>query len=261
MVYSIPEANPTPLGEKFVADNSQAQARWPVGEATPDLVLKPFAPEETYKTKAYNALKRAIINMDIYSSSEPAWIDERQLSERLGVSRTPVREAIAMLEQQGFVKSVPRRGIMVVKKTKREIVEMIQVWAALEGMAARLVTLCANDAEIARLRTLFKEFNEAHKPEDHLSEYSAANIRFHQTMIELTGSALLVEMTENLLLHVRGIRHITSGRDRAKRSIEDHAKIIEAIEKRDTEHAEKLAREHTLGLAAYVEEHSDGIFE
>ncbi|WP_072395850.1 GntR family transcriptional regulator [Hyphomicrobium sp. CS1GBMeth3] len=246
-----------------MADNSQAQARWPVGEATtPDLVLKPFAPEETYKTKAYNALKRAIINMDIYSSSEPAWIDERQLSERLGVSRTPVREAIAMLEQQGFVKSVPRRGIMVVKKTKREVIEMIQVWAALEGMAARLVTLRASDVDIARLRALFKEFNEKHKPEDHVSEYSAANIRFHQTIIELTGSALLAEMTENLLLHVRGIRQITIGRDdRAKRSIQDHLKIIEAIEKRDTELAEKLARDHTLGLATYVDEHSEGIFD
>lgn len=244
-------------------ENSQAQARWPVGEQpTPDLVLKPFAPEETYKTKAYNALKRAIINMDIYSSSEPAWIDERQLSERLGVSRTPVREAIAMLEQQGFVKSVPRRGIMVVKKTKREVIEMIQVWAALEGMAARLVTQRASDADIARLRALFKEFNDSHKPEDHLSDYSAANIRFHQTIIELTGSALLAEMTENLLLHVRGIRQITIGRDdRAKRSIQDHLKIIEAIEKRDTDLAEKLARDHTLGLAAYVEAHSDGIFD
>jgi DNA-binding GntR family transcriptional regulator len=247
----------------MAAENSQAQARWPVGEQpTQDLVLKPFAPEETYKTKAYNALKRAIINMDIYSSSEPAWIDERQLSERLGVSRTPVREAIAMLEQQGFVKSVPRRGIMVVKKTKREVIEMIQVWAALEGMAARLVTQRASDADVARLRALFKEFNESHKPEDHLSEYSAANIRFHQTIIELTGSALLAEMTENLLLHVRGIRQITIGRDdRAKRSIQDHLKIIEALEKRDTELAEKLARDHTLGLAAYVETHSEGILD
>ncbi len=92
----------------------KAQARWSVAEqTTPDLVLKRFAPEETYKTKVYNALKRAIIDMDIYSSREPTWIDERQLSESLGVSRTPIREAVAMLEQQGFVKSMPRRGIMV----------------------------------------------------------------------------------------------------------------------------------------------------
>ncbi len=241
----------------------KARTVWPIAEtSTPDIVLKPFAPEETYKAKAYRALKRAIIDMDIYSSPEQAWIDERQLSEQLGVSRTPVREAILMLEQQGFVKSMPRRGIMVIKKTKREVVEMIQVWAALEGMATRLVTQNATDIDIARLRLLFREFNSGHRPEDFLSEYSTANIRFHQTIIELSGSALIAEMTENLLLHVRGIRQLTIGRDhRAARSIEDHLQIIEALEKRDTELAEKLARNHTLGLAAYVEEHGEGIFE
>lgn len=241
----------------------KAQARIHITEqTTPDLVLTRFAPEQTYKTKVYNALKRAIIDMDIYSSREPTWIDERQLSESLGVSRTPIREAVAMLEQQGFVKSVPRRGIMVLKKTKREVVEMIQVWAALEGMAARLVTLHASDTDIARLRPLFKEFNEGHKPADYLSEYSTANIRFHQTIIELTGSSVLSEMTQNLLLHVRGIRQMTIGRhDRATRSIQDHLAIIEALEKRDTELAEKLARDHTLGLAVYVEEHGEEIFD
>ncbi len=241
----------------------KAQAIWPLAETSaPDIVLKPFAPEETFKAKAYKALKRAIIDMDIYSSPEQAWIDERQLSEQLGVSRTPVREAILMLEQQGFVKSMPRRGIMVIKKTKREVVEMVQVWAALEGMAARLVTLTAADSEIARLRLLFREFNSSHKPEDYLNEYSTANIRFHQTIIELSGSALIAEMTENLLLHVRGIRQLTIGRDhRAARSIEDHLGIIEALERRDTELAEKLSRDHTLGLAKYVEEHGEGIFE
>ena len=94
------------------------------------------------------------------------------------------------------------------------------------------------------------------------SEYSTANIRFHQTIIELSGSALIADMTENLLLHVRGIRQLTIGREhRAARSIEDHLKIIEARESRDIELAEKRARDHTLGLAAYVQEHGDSIFE
>src|SRR4051794_8595748 len=107
-----------PVREKTtVAEKAQAQVSWPVSQTlTPDLVLKPFVQEETFKAKAYKAIKSAIIEMDIYSSPEQAWIDERQLSEQLGVSRTPVREAILMLEQQGFVKSVPRRGIMVVRK-------------------------------------------------------------------------------------------------------------------------------------------------
>jgi DNA-binding GntR family transcriptional regulator len=80
--------------------------------------------------------------------------------------------------------------------------------------------------------------------------------------VKLSGSQVLVDMTEQILLHVRGIRQITIGRDdRATRSMIDHLAIIDAIEKRDTERAMKLSRDHTLGLAEYVEAHSEGILE
>lgn len=233
--------------------------RWPVDdELDGTLVLERFAPEQTYKTKVYAALKQAIVNMDIYSSPDPAWLDERQLSERLGVSRTPVREAIAMLEQEGFVKSMPRRGIMVLKKSKREVIEMIQAWAALESMAARLAAEHASDADIMRLRKLFQGFNDNHKPADFLHEYSDANIQFHQALVKISGSAALLDITTNIFMHVRGIRQITIGRDnRTTQSMADHLAIIEALERRDVEGAERFSREHTLGLARYVEEHGD----
>ncbi|HEY6633436.1 MAG TPA: GntR family transcriptional regulator [Rhizobiaceae bacterium] len=231
-------------------------------EATPGLVLEPLAAEPNFKTRIYATLKDAITGMDIYATNEDTWLDERQLAERLGVSRTPIREALAMLEQQGFVKSVPRRGIVVLRKTKHEVIEMIQAWAALEGMAARLISLNASRKDIDQLRRIFVKFHEGHKPGDYLSEYSEANIQFHQTLIRMSGSKVLREMTENILLHVRGIRKMTIGRDeRASQSIRDHLAIIDALEKRETELAERLCRDHTLGLAAYVEEHSEGIFE
>lgn len=237
--------------------------RWPVSDdPAPDLVIERFAPEQTYKTKVYAALKQAIANMDIYSTTEPKWIDERQLSERLGVSRTPVREAVAMLEQEGFVKSLPRRGIMVLRKTQREVVEMIQAWAALESMAARLVTEVASDKDIAGLRRLFEGFDETHKPADYLADYSTANITFHQTIIRLSGSKVLGDMTDNLLLHVRGLRQLTIGREeRINRSMADHLGIIAALEARDADRAERLSREHTMGLAAYVAAHGQEIFD
>ena len=224
--------------------------------------LPRIRPAESFKSKAYAALKQAIIKMDIYATTEPVMLDERDISERIGVSRTPIREAVAMLEQDGFLRTVPRRGILVVRKNKREIIEMVQAWAALESMAVRVLIQSASDAEIAGLRALMRKFDEAHKPADHLSDYSAANIQFHQMIIGLSKSRVLADTTDNLLLHVRGIRALTIGRhDRAKRSIEDHLTIIDAIEKRDTERAEKLSRDHTLGLAAYVETHGDEIFD
>ena len=218
--------------------------------------------DESYKTKAYAALKQAIITIDLYGTSEPVMLDEREISERIGVSRTPIREAVAMLERDGFVRTVPRRGILVLRKTKREIIQMVQAWAALESMAVRLLIQSASDTEIAGLRDLMRKFTEGQSPDDRLSDYSTANIQFHQMIIGLSRSGVLAEMTDNLLLHVRGIRTITIGRhDRAKRSIHDHLAIIDAIEKRDTDLAERLSRDHTLGLADFVERHGHEFFD
>jgi DNA-binding GntR family transcriptional regulator len=220
------------------------------------LVISRLPVETSYKDKAYAALKSAIIKMDLYNSPDPIRLDERELSERLGVSRTPIREAIAMLEREGFVKTLPRRGIHVVRKTKREIIEMIQAWAALESMAARLIARNASDAEITELRALFDSFTDAHAASHRVDEYSTANIAFHQCLIRLSGSPLLVDLTNNLFLHVRAIRHRTIfEHDRARRSIEEHMGIIEALEARDAELAERLVREHTLRLGEHVERH------
>jgi DNA-binding GntR family transcriptional regulator len=206
---------------------------------------------------AYAALKRAITAIDIYDRPDEVRLDERALSADLGVSRTPIREAMTLLEQEGFVRTMPRRGIYVVRKTKREIVEMITVWAALESMAARLVAQRAADGEIAELRRLMDAFHDGTDGE-RLEEYSDANIAFHQALIRLSGCALLAELTENLFIHMRAIRKVTIHQDnRAARSIVDHMAIIEALERRDPEEAARLAREHTLGLAAHVEKHGD----
>jgi len=144
-----------------------------------------------------------------------------------------------------------------VRKTKREIVEIITVMAALESMAARLVALTASDDDIDELRRLMDAFHDG-TDGDRLEEYSVANIAFHQAIIRLSGCALLTEMTENLFIHMRAIRKVTIAQDnRAARSIVDHMAIIEALERRDPEAAARLAREHTLGLAAHVERHGD----
>src|SRR6266581_709497 len=211
----------------------------------------------SFRDLAYAALKRAITAMDIYDHPVEIRLDERRLSEGLGVSRTPIREAMTLLEQEGFVRTRPRRGIFVVRKKKREIVEMITVMAALESMAARLAAERASAADLAELHGLMDAFRGGNDGE-RLAEYSDANIAFHQAIIRMSGCALLAEMTENLFIHMRAIRKITIHQDnRAARSVVDHLRIIEALERRDPELAERLAREHTLGLAAHVEQHGD----
>jgi DNA-binding GntR family transcriptional regulator len=223
----------------------------------PRLAVDPLASAASLTRQAYSALKTAIAAMDVYRSRAEIRLDERRLAQDFGISRTPVREAIAQLEREGFVRSVPRRGVYVVRKTKREVIELITAWAALESMAARLITTCATDEEIASLRRMFATFENG-AVRAHLDEYSEINIGFHQSIIRMSGNATLINLAENLFTHMRMIRRKTIGeKDRADRSIRDHMHIIEALEARNTARAETLVRDHALGLAEHVEKYAD----
>jgi DNA-binding GntR family transcriptional regulator len=221
------------------------------------LFIAPIDGRETFKDKAYTALRNVIVSLDVYRSRTDIRLDERQLAQDFGVSRTPVREAMAQLEREGFVRSIPRRGVYVVRKTRREVIEMITAWAALESMAARLITETARDGDIAGLRRMFARF-DGETLHARLDEYSEVNIAFHQAIIELSGNQVLIRLAENLFTHMRMIRGQTIGEDdRANRSIHDHMNIIQALEARDTARAEDLVRQHALGLAGHVARHAD----
>ncbi len=208
----------------------------------------------TIGDRVHAAIREAITNTNLYEIDESDLrLDERQLAARLGCSRTPVREALARLEHEGLVTSAPRRGFSIARKTKRELLEMIVVWAALEGMAARLVALHASDGERASLRSIFARF-DGKRIAAELDEYSDANLQFHQRIIDLSGCETLRRTADGLLIHIRSIRHRTIGENRRfERSMVDHMHIIEAIERRDAETASLLVRDHALELAAHVD--------
>ena len=217
------------------------------------LVLKPIDSNFSLKDHIYEVLKDGITSMNIYAEDAELKLDERQLSEQLRISRTPIREALARLEQEGLVRILPRKGVMIVRKSVDEILEMIIAWAALESMAARLATSRASDAEIGSLRKMLAKFSQE-EVRTQIDEYSEINIKFHQRILELSKCALLKQIADGLFLHMRAIRARTMGEgDRVRRSIVDHAHIIEALEARDPDLAERLVREHTLNLHAHVQ--------
>jgi DNA-binding GntR family transcriptional regulator len=232
-----------------------SSARIPASQSR--VAVAPLADTSTFADRAYTALKDVILTIDVYSGRGDVRLDERQLALDLGISRTPVREAMAQLEREGFVRSVPRRGIYVVRKTKQEVIELITAWAALESMAARLITLRAGDSEIATLRKMFTTFEDG-RLHAKLDEYSEVNIEFHQAIIRMSGNRVLIDLAANLFAHMRMIRRKTiSENDRADRSIRDHMNIIQALEARDTARAEELVRNHALGLAEHVAKHAE----
>jgi DNA-binding GntR family transcriptional regulator len=235
----------------------RAPGRSSHAESAPRLAIDPIDTSFSFKNKAYAALKTVIVSMDVYRDRQDIRLDERQLAQDFGISRTPVREAMAQLEREGFVRSVPRRGIYVVRKTKTEVIEMITAWAALESMAARLITEHAGNEQIAGLREMFATFKDG-ALRAHLDEYSETNIEFHQSIIRMSGNSVLISLAENLFTHMRMIRRKTIvEKDRIERSILDHMNIIEALEARDTARSEELVRNHALGLAEHVAKYAD----
>lgn len=221
-----------------------------------DMRVVPIGASRVLKEQVYSILREAVSNMDIYSTPEPPRLDERKLAEDLGVSRTPVREALSRLEQEGFVRNIPRRGTFVVRKTKKEVLEVVYAMAALESMAARLATACASDEDIAKLHELCDPYDDE-EARAHINEYSDANVDFHQRLIGLSQCELIKSMADSLFLHMRAIR-AEALKDlehhRSDQSVKDHRRIIKAMEKRDADKVEKLVREHAFSLSEHIEE-------
>jgi DNA-binding GntR family transcriptional regulator len=218
------------------------------------LALGNIHPDASIAARVYGEIRSAITATNLYEIAEADLrLDERELAARLGVSRTPVREALLRLEHEGLVQATPRRGYTIARKSKAELLEIIIVWAALESMAARLVAQNASAGAIASLRDIFASF-DGQRIAAHLDEYSEANLRFHQRIIELSGCDTLRRTAEGILIHMRSIRHRTIGeKKRFERSIVDHMHIIESLEARNAELAERLVRDHALALATHVD--------
>lgn len=239
----------------------------------PSTGLRPIT-DKTLTERAYDELHRAIASLPIYDGTHDGHLDERALAAELGISRTPVREALLRLESEGVVRTIPRRGVFVVRKTKEEIIEVILASAALESMAARLAATRASDSEIAVLRAEFLDFADSTglgaaprgslvdhvplpAPEIAIDEYSALNVTFHQRIVDLARSELFSQHVARLQLHMRAIRTSSMGDSgRLGRSVVDHTHIVEALEQRDADLVERHVRQHALDLAEHVRRHA-----
>ncbi len=214
--------------------------------------LSPVAVNFTLKDHTYDVLRKAILEMNIYQPETDLRLDERKLAENLAISRTPIREALARLAQDGLVEIIPRKGVFVHRKSRTEILEMVVTWAALESMAARLVAEKASDDDLRALRK-FAVKNSMNAMSAEIEEYSDANIQFHQYILELSGCKALGKMADGLFAHMHAVRRRAMGEgDRVTKSVADHMEIIDALEARDPDLASRRVREHTMRLHDHI---------
>lgn len=171
-------------------------------------------------------------------------LDERSLSERFGVSRTPVREALQTLAGSGLVATMPRRGTIVASITVGELIEMFEVMAELEAMCARLAARRMARADIEKLIALS---NECHELQEHADAdaYYEANVRFHEAIYAGCRNSFLERQTKNVRNRLAPYRRLQLHRPgRVKRSNDEHADILNAISTGDAETASRVMQLH-----------------
>ncbi|WP_336486365.1 GntR family transcriptional regulator [Methylobacterium nigriterrae] len=215
------------------------------------------APKAGLRILAYEALKAAIAEMDIYGRPDEVRLDESKLSRDLGMSRTPVREAFVVLEHEGLIRSEARRGVFVVKKTKVEAVGIMHAWAALASMAARLACECATDDELASLRGSFLDVCSESSAECN-ADRTDASLRFHLAIIALSRCETIQRLSSTVLVHVKGIHQvILKPTARRARAFKDSSRIVEALQGRDAVAAGQLVIAYGLEIAAHIHLHNE----
>jgi DNA-binding GntR family transcriptional regulator len=189
----------------------------------------------------FDRIREDILN-NVYETGDK--IVEAKLADELGVSRTPVREALKQLELDGLVENIPNRGVVVKGISKQDILDIYVIRTAIEGISARWCCDRISDAEIQELKELFElmEFYTFKKDVDKIAEL---NTRFHEIIYKATRSRYLEHILKDFQIFIKSTRNRslrTPGR--MGEALEEHREIIDAIVSRDSEAAERAILRH-----------------
>ncbi len=191
----------------------------------------------------FDYLKNAIIDQTIEPGSR---LVESKIADMLGISRTPLREALHKLEREDWIEKIPSGGFQVVTLTKEDIEQTFGIRSVLEAYAARLAAENHKDKDLVPLEKKMKEFQDClnNRDNDKLQEI---NTQFHDLLYGLSQSSKLIKMINQLRAQISRFRQIILKQDEfAHESNEGHVKMLEAIRQRDGDAVEKIVREHIL---------------
>ncbi len=181
-------------------------------------------------------------------------VPERELCARIGVSRTPLREALKVLASEGLLELLPNRGAQVARLTAADIDEMFPVMGALEALAGELACLRVNDEEIAEIRALHYQM-VLHRTRRDRPEYFRLNQRIHERILEIAGNATLARLYAGLAGRVRRARYLANmSETRWERAVEEHETILDALAERDGPRLARILKQHLANKCETVKE-------
>lgn len=224
-----------PLPHALTAKSPDAR---PAGRSVVNL----GAEHENLDQKAYQILKAMIIERQLLPGDK---IPQERLAEDLGISRTPLVNALKLLEQDKLVQSVPRRGFFVRHFNKREMISIFELREVLEGLAARRAAQNITDPEVVRLKGFFKQFR-GRKTITDIAAYAREDRQFHTFLLDVSAKEFLRSILETYNIISYSYQFISEDGlvQRPDDTLRDHDAIIDAIGRRDPEAAENLMREH-----------------
>ncbi|MEU4194475.1 GntR family transcriptional regulator [Kribbella sp. NPDC026611] len=216
------------------------------GEGRAEHVVRTIGADHVaLREQVLTELRRRIVDGD-YQQGER--LTETRLADDFGVSRNPVREALRVVEAEGFVQILPRRGAVVATLDETAVRDLFAVRQQLETLAAGLAAERATDADIAMLRRLIEDASKATDAED-FDQVAELNSAFHRAVIEVSQNRWLHAMSAALYHHVHWVFRVGAAQ-RAPHSSEEHVRLVDAIEAGDAEAAATAARVHVEAAAA-----------
>ena len=189
-------------------------------------------------------LRRRIVDGDYVQGER---LTETRLADDFGVSRNPVREALRVVEAEGFVHILPRRGAVVATLDETAVRDLFAVREQLETLAAGLAAERASSADVSRLRSLLDQASAATDARD-FDQVAELNSAFHRAIIEVSGNRWLLSISAAMYHHVHWVFRVGAAQ-RAPHSTEEHMRLVEAIEAGDAAAASTAARLHVEAAA------------
>lgn len=196
---------------------------------------------KSLSNQVYERLHREILEGKLLPGTR---IKQEELTGRLGVSRTPIREAIQRLEAEGLIYLVRRSTAVVSTIARRQVEEIFQLRTLLEGYAAEKAAESLDERAINKLRELIREMDEHHSAKD-VQKLLLKNEEFHRTICSRAGNATLLGMLEQIWRDIRRLRfNYLSTPEGHRHSTREHKALVDALERRDKELIYKIVREH-----------------
>lgn len=202
--------------------------------------------DNSLRGKVFRRLRDDILS-GIYQENDE--LREISLGEELGVSRTPVREALRQLELEGLVKIIPNKGAYVTGISLKDVHDIYMIRSLLEGLCTRWATRYITEKQIEDLEEviLLSEFHLKKKGDDKAQQVSELDGKFHKVLYHASNSRILEHVLSDFHKYVKMARTMSVEEEsRAEKSIEEHRAILEAIKAKDEDLAEKLANEHIM---------------